>query len=217
MNVALISLLVTAIACKAVGGSPALIGNVGLQLSEQELVEIARLASTNAVKPWLFESHRSEAADREFVQVFFDPTTATPEIRRGRMALVSRRLVDSKGTWEAWRLNGRNDYGQVAIPGREFGNVEGEQDLNRPFAVRGKLANEELVTLVKLVRSSPVWRSETGMMQRIEGEWPILSIHRMQDGAIVVTTRKSNSSGQKVTFKIVAKQWHIEAAVFWIT
>jgi hypothetical protein len=74
MNVALKSLLVIVTACKAAAGSPALIGNVGLQLSEQELVEISRLASTNAVKPWLFESHRSEAADREFVQVFFDPS-----------------------------------------------------------------------------------------------------------------------------------------------
>ena len=69
---------------------------------------------------------------------------------------------------------------------------------------------------MKFVRLNPVWRSEFGMMQRIEGEWPVLSIHRVQDGTVVVTTRKNNSTGQVVTLMIVAKEWKIRAIAFWV-
>jgi hypothetical protein len=217
MRIALQTLLMMLIAIKSAAESPAFIGDLGRQLSEQELVEISRAVSTNDAKPWLLVGHRRQDLSREFLDVFLSPTTNTAEIRRGQLALISRRLADSHGTWEEWRLNGRGEYAQVAIRGRDFGHVDGEQDLNRPFSVRGKLSNDELVTLVALMRSSPVWRAESGRMERIEGAWPILSIRQVADGTVVVRTRKNYSCGQEVKLKIEAKEWRIKETAYWMT
>jgi hypothetical protein len=116
MNIALKSLLVFSVVVEAAAESPAIIGDLGRQLSDQERTDITRAASTNGAKPWLFVAQRGQVLGWEHVHVCSAPTISTPQIRKGPMALVSRRFVSSKGTWEAWNVDGRGEYAQVAIP-----------------------------------------------------------------------------------------------------
>jgi hypothetical protein len=192
----------------------AILGDLGRPLSEPELAEITRLGSTNAIKPWLFVVQRGHFGG-EFVYVYSAPTLDTPEIRRGTRALLSRRISDIKGAWEGWILNGRGWYAQVAIPGRDFARIEGERDLNGPFGVGSPLSNEDLVSLAKLVRSSPSWMGPSGKGERVEGNWPIDSIERDPKGLVVIKTRKDNSSGQVVKLTRERKEWQIRSLGFW--
>ena len=207
-------ILVIGLLFEVMTASAAIIGDLGRQLSEPELVEIARLGSTNAIKPWLFVVQRGHFRG-EFVYVYSAPTIDTPEIRRGTRALLSRRISDLKGAWEGWILNGRGWYAQVAIPGRDFARIEGEQDISQPFGVGSPLSNDDLVSLARLVRSSPSWMGPSGKGERVEGNWPIDSIERDRKGLVVIKTRKNNSSGQVVKLTMVRKEWQIRSIGFW--
>jgi hypothetical protein len=72
------------------------------------------------------------------------------------------------------------------------------------------------VAVVKLVRSSPLWISQFGKEERVETKWPIQSIHREEDGSVVIMTLKNRSSGQTVTLRKAGKEWYISAIGSWI-
>ena len=215
MTVTLTFLLVLGLVFQVAAATPAIIGDVGRQLSEQEIAEIARVVSTNAFKPWLFALQRGQIGG-VFVYVYHAPTIDTPDIRRGTRTLLSRVVPSSKGVLQKWKVNGSGWYAQVAIPGRDFALINGEQDLNQPFGVGAKFSNEDLVSIAKLIRSSPLSTAPSRGSDRVEGIWPIDSVERDQKGIVAVQTRKNISSGQVVKLTKTGEQWSISGIGFWI-
>jgi hypothetical protein len=97
----------------------------------------------------------------------------------------------------------------VAIPGRQFDNIEGDQDINRPFFVIGTFDDTELVSLVSFLRSDPL---------TAEGEvshWPILLIQREVDDSVEVRTRRAAWDGQVITLRQTGSEWAIIQVGFW--
>ena len=166
--------------------TPLRIGDVAKQMTEQDITALESLLPAGA-KPWLLIGVRWWV---EHVEAYLEPTTATPELRRG--TVVSGQLTRS--------------YAQVAIPGRSFDQIDGEQDINRPFQVIGRFTDDELVSLVRLLRSDPPTRG----MHAIES-WPILSIRRIEDACcdngrrfpdgVQVDLRETDTGGQAINLR----------------
>jgi hypothetical protein len=110
-----------------------------------------------------------------------------------------------------WNVSATESYGQVAIPGRSFDDIRGDQDMNRPFRVIGRLDDDELVRIVQLVRSDPPVRGVDHIQPL-----PILSVQRRDDDSVDVTLRGGHLRGQKVTLRQVGQDWLIVSVAMWI-
>jgi hypothetical protein len=165
---------------------PIRIGDVARQMTEQDVAALESLLPSGA-RPWLLIGVRWW---EKRVEAYLAPTTTTPALRRG--TVVSGQLTRS--------------YAQVAIPGRSFDQIDDEQDINRPFQVIGRFSDEELVSLVQLLRSNPPTRG----MHSIES-WPILAISRIEDdccdygrrfpSGVEVLLRETDLGGQVIKLR----------------
>src|SRR5437773_10157080 len=104
---------------------------------------------------------------------------------------VVRRIRPPVGEWSLLRTE---SYAQVAITGRSFNDIQGDQDINRPFRVIGRFDDDELIRLVQLLRSDPPYRGP----ERID-PWPFLSMQRKAADSVQVTLRASVGRGQAIT------------------
>jgi len=166
--------------------TPLRIGDVARRMTEQDVAAL-ELALPSGARPWLLIGVRAWG---EHVEAYLAPTTATPVLRRG--TVVSGQRTGS--------------YAQVAIPGRSFDDIQGDQDINRPFQVIGHFDDAELVSLVRLLRSNPPTRG----MASIESS-PILSIRRIEDdccdagrrfpSGVLVDLRGTDTSGQAIKLR----------------
>src|SRR5215831_5638770 len=183
-------------------------GDVSRRLTQQDVAAL-ELALPSGAKPWLLNGDPAQFADLENIQAYLSPTTATSTLRRGPVIFVTRRISPIT----EWAVEGSGTYAQVAIPGREFDQIEGDQDINRPFHVIGNFDDTELVGLVRFLRSNP---------PTIEGEsnaiqpWPILSITRGADRSVQVTLRGAIMQGQEITVRQTDHDWTIIRVGMWI-
>jgi hypothetical protein len=135
-----------------IGATPLLrIGSVGRTLTSQDIEAVVQALPSGA-KPWLI-SAESPRANLQQVEVYLEPSSATLALRRGSVVTVNRQAASAG---QAWNARQSEEYAQVAIPGRAFGAITGDQDLNRPFRVTGQFEDAELIRLVNLVRSIAV-------------------------------------------------------------
>lgn len=198
---------------------PVRLGDVARQLSEQDVAEVARAVSAGGAKSWLLNGPRGVIADLQAVEAYLPPATATRELRRGSLvsvlrgpasalALVGIRLASSKSTQRTWIVTSTGSYAQVAVPGREFAHIEGDQDINRPFVVTGSFDDGELVRLVRFVRSSPTGPPPRPGMPSgpVRGDWPILRVVRQTDW-IDVRLRMEDLASQQVTLRPQGSGW----------
>jgi hypothetical protein len=183
-------------------------GDVSRQLTEQDVAALERVLPSGA-KPWLLNGDPAQIADSEFIQAYLSPTTATSTLRRGPVITVMRRI----SPLTEWAVQGSGTYAQVAIPGREFDQIEGDDDINRPFQVFGNFDDTELVGLVRFLRSNP---------PTIGGEinairlWPILFINRKANGSVKVLLRGAIMQGQSITVRQTDHDWAIIRVGSWI-
>jgi hypothetical protein len=63
----------------------------------------------------------------EYIYAYLSPTTATSTLRRGPVIIVMRQISPLPLT--EWTVELSQTYAQVAIPGREFDQIEGDQQL----------------------------------------------------------------------------------------
>jgi hypothetical protein len=134
----------------------------GVVVSADEAVQIGRLAQ-GAGTPWLATRRPGMLAG--IVWVILRPDTSTPRIRRGRYLEMCawkcnetpRRIGNGPYEWHfdpSWPESiGR--YAQIVAPGRDPENLRAVGDPNRPFVVVGDFSDDELVSLVEFIRSSP--------------------------------------------------------------
>ena len=183
-------------------------GDVARQLTEQDVAALEQVLPSGA-KPWLLNGDPAQIADSEFIQAYLSPTTATSTLRRGPVISVMRRISPHT----EWAVQGSGTYAQVAIPGREFDQIEGDQDINRPFHVIGNFDDTELVGLVRFLRSNP---PTIGGESNAIRPWPILSINRKGDGSVEIQLRETNWKGQAITVRQTDHNWAIIRVGMWI-
>jgi hypothetical protein len=128
--------------------------------------------------------------------VYLAPEDAGRVIRRGRTVAVSC-TVPSIARCPDWRRTGAGAYAQV-----DRGHP--------PFDVDGEFSDRELVTIVRLVRTSRDLR-----LGDRPGREPVRWIRH--DGAdVLVTTTKDNGSGQTITLRRSGSTWRIVEVGMWI-
>ena len=183
-------------------------GDVSRRLTQQDVAAL-ELALPSGAKPWLLNGDPAQFAGLENIQAYLSPTTATSTLRRGPVIFVTRSISPIT----EWAVEGSGTYAQVAIPGREFDQIEGDQDINRPFHVIGNFDDTELVGLVRFVRSNP---PTIGGESNAIRPWPILSINRKGDGSVEIRLRETNWKGQEITVRQTDHDWAIIRVGMWI-
>jgi len=183
-------------------------GDVSRQLTEQDVAALERVLPSGA-KPWLLNGDPAQLAGFEYIQAYLPPTSATSTLRRGTVIGVMRRT----SPLTEWTVTYSSTYAQVAIPGRAFDQIEGDQDINRPFQVTGNFDDTELVGLVRFLRSNPP--TIGGEINAIR-PWPILSVTRGADRSVQVMLRGAIMQGQSITVRQTDHDWTIIRVGMWI-
>jgi hypothetical protein len=176
-------LVVLAQLLQAIAGPlPCPAGCPDLSVSDQE--QVVRIAASEG-PPWI--SIRRPGMLGGMVWVLLRPDTSAARIRRGRYlemcawkcAEPPRRLDPSAS--RVWDFDptlpqSRGKYAQVVGPGRDADDIRGSTDLNRPFVYDGDFTDEELISLVDFIRTSPRVPGESS--EPVQGASPIARISR---------------------------------------
>jgi hypothetical protein len=187
--------------------TPLRTGDVARQLTDQDVAEL-ELILPSGEKPWLLNGDHGQVPNAEYIMVYVPPTNTSPALRRG-MAINVMRRITPRTQWTVMRTE---SYAQVAMPGRTFNQIEGDQDINRPFRVLGHFDDSELVRLVEFLRSSPPTPSTPDGIR----SWPILSVERKADDSVEVFLRGGIMQGQVIKLRQAGQDWVIVIVGMWI-
>jgi hypothetical protein len=204
-------LLEAAAFSQATAPTPIRLGEVARQLSVQEIANIEGLLPPGG-KPWLLigEGLGFMSAPVHSVEAYLPPETTTRELRRGVVIPLQRRIVTTPEAWSVVNSASRprattGRYAQVAVEGRTFDQIQGDQDSNRPFWVDGRFEDSELVSIVAFIRSSPVPASG----QRPITAGPIITLTRQSDDSVAIMTRLGAHESQRVILRKQGQSWVI--------
>jgi hypothetical protein len=191
-----------AVPTQAATFTPLRLGDLARALSEQDLANIER-ALPAGDKPWLLIGDRGQGGSKiQFIEAYMPPETTSPEMRRGRMIRLIRRVSDSP-TPESWTINNNfqqgqgmsGTYAQVVVAGRGFEQIQSDQDINRPFFVTGRFDDAELFSLVTFLRPN-------------SGD-PIQYVVRQSDDAVAVGIRETSTTSRVLTIRKQGQGWII--------
>jgi hypothetical protein len=182
-------------------------GEVARQLTEQDLAALEMVLPAGE-KPWLLNGDRPQYGAGQYIEAFLPPTVSTLALRRGIGISVERRnarnIFERPEPSDAWVVKRSEWYAQVAITGRSFDQIQGDQDINRPFRVIGRFDDSELVGAVQSLRSDPVPMA-----------WPILSMVRETDDSVKVMLRRTAFDGQIVVLRQAGQDWIVTPVGWW--
>jgi hypothetical protein len=188
--------------------APLRTGDVARELTEQDIAAL-EFVLPSAAKPWLLNGDPSQVGRKQqYIEAFLSPTTTTSRLRRGPIIRVTRQNDPPT----AWTVHWTGLYAQVAIPGRTFAEIQGDQDMNRPFRVIGRFDDTELIRLVEFLRSNPPTRGGEATAIR---PWPILVIVRQADNSVEVMLRGAVMQGQAITLRQAGEDWVILGVGMW--
>ena len=187
--------------------APIVFGRQAAWLRPADVESIARAVRSYGGPSWLITDVRRSPPDRngEFqwsALAYVASTTATAEFRRGALVRVNAGLTTEQladpARWSADASTVRQ-WAQVAIPGRPFDDVKGEQDDNLPLTISGDITDADLLSVVRFLRSSPVIAVPPGLnLGQVPG--PVRGIrgpairHPMLPGVRVVIARSAECS-----------------------
>ena len=187
--------------------TPLRTGEVARQLTEQDLAAL-EMVPPPGEKPWLLNGDRSQLGSGQYIQAFLPPTVSTPVLRLYKVIVVSRRnarnMFERPEPTDPWVVERTETYAQVAIAGRNFDQIQGDQDINRPFRVIGRFDDSELVQAVQSLRSDPA-----------PMPWPIMSIERQMDDSMKGMLRKTAWDGQIVILRQAGQNWIVMPVGWW--
>jgi len=195
---------------------------VGTPLAAEEIVRIRDLASERAGgPPWLLMGASTQIAGRWEVTAMGPATQSRAEIRCGTLVRLSGADSDP-GTPRAWSLYDSRPYAQIAIPGRAFGEIRGEDDPNLPFWVSGNFSDDELIEVVRFVRSTPPGPDGRSFGLQVERQ-PIEAVSRFRRTAgtdvhvgVRVSLRVANLQGLVLELERSAGGWIVAQVGGWI-
>jgi hypothetical protein len=190
-------------------------GEVARQLTEQDVAAL-ELVLPSGEKPWLLNGDRAQFGNAQFVQAFLPATVSTAVLRRGTVINVERRNsrsgLERPKSDDAWVVQGTESYAQVAIAGRNFDQIQGDQDINRPFRTVGRFDDSELVRLIESLRSeSTLTDRDLSSIQT----WPILSVTRKMDDTVEVMLRGAVMQGQVIMLRQAGENWTVVVIGVW--
>src|SRR6267154_6470555 len=156
-NVAFQFVVLLGLLPQSAGITPPRLGDVARQLTEQDVAGLEMVLPEGS-KPWLLTGESGQIPGPQNIQAYLPPTTSTAILRRGPVIDVTRSGFVNRGNATppstAWTVRSTVRYAQVAMTGRSFDQIQGDQDINRPFLVEGSFDDSELVGLVEFLRSN---------------------------------------------------------------
>jgi hypothetical protein len=202
---------------------PVLLGDVARDLSADDLTEIRRVLGPEGSGVWLLIGPRGQVSSVRGIRAHLTPDSATTRLRRGSVVDI---LHDTAGVIArpgvppeklqsvppAWFAARRARYAQVAVEGRRFDELHGDGDVNRPFEIVGSFDDDELIRLVRFIRTSPA-NMGTGRSARIpavRGDWPIVRVKR-EDDRILVRLRRDDHAWHEVTVEPDGSTWSVRS------
>jgi len=185
---------------QAAASLPLRMGDFARTLSEKDIADIEAMVPANGGKPWLLEGPVGQIGFS--ITAYLPADSETRELRRGTSITLLKRPGES-----SWSVRRPGLYAQVALAGRDFNSITGDDDLNRPFSVSGEFESADLISLVTFIRSKP---------GNVEGSWPIEFIGRPSPpgaGMVNVTLNQPNGSLLMMArFRKRESGWSIESA-----
>ena len=220
-------ILVAPLAFQAGAALPRL-GSVGQRLTDAQVAELEQIAATAGSKPWLLVGDEAFTPPPTswFVDIYLAPEVATDQLRRGRIQTAISEGNPSGADRKPWRLYGSASWAQVAVRGRAFEEIAGDQDINRAFRVSGSFADDEIVSLIAFIRTSPKSSSPPSasgptaiarIFTDVEGSWPVGRIRRTSNVTVEVLLLKSQHDGQTVSVSRVDGSWVVTHLTGWIS
>lgn len=181
---------------------PVRLGNIARQLTNQD---IAAFEAELGEKPWLLNGDPSQDGSH-YISAYLPPSFADSTTRWGGVVTFSRFLIPTAGEW---KISGFPSwYAQVALPGRPFDQIQGDQDVNRPFKVIGRIGNDELIQIVTFLRSAPRLAAGPGGIGGGQVQLlPILSVTRLANNSVSVVLRSGIQQGQRVVLEKRGGGW----------
>jgi hypothetical protein len=183
-------------------------GSIGRDLSELEIAQITDLASAVGKAPWLILGFRSMIPGVATLRVYLEPDVTTERLNRGRILHLIADDAPRVAPRSRWKVANTESYGYVPLDGRrrEFAN---EDDLGWPFAVRGEIDDETLISLVGFVRSRPpIPGVPEGAAPREVVSWP-LSVIAQQDDQFIAALRNGGAEVFRVTVIKKGGRWMV--------
>ena len=155
-------------------------------LTSNEIATAVAVAGTNG-SPWLIDGGQRGSGERsvQWIQLYFLTATNAPDLRRGSVTLLDRGMA-TNGGWIPWRVPGSNavvntpqwrEFFQLAESGRGFTPVEAPHILSRISRLFGAFTDEELLSVVRFVRTNPSWIGPNGP-EKLPGAVPIVSVSK---------------------------------------
>jgi hypothetical protein len=211
---------------QAGAAAPQRIGPTSDQLSDADVASIAALFDRGE-KLWLLVGHSQGFIQGWFVDAFLPPDLSTPALRRGPMETVTAPAPLDVATLQhgLWSKVASARYAQVLAAGNDPDRLTSSRDITRPFRVVGTLSDEEIVSLVTFLRSSPKGpdrpqtaatgrgRSESQTFATVQGSWPLVTIAK-QEAVIRVLTLDSDPrerTGQSISLRRDGETWIIQS------
>lgn len=188
-------------------------GRVGDALTAAEVAEITDLATPTGKRPWLLLGPLSMMRGHESASLFLEPEVIGARVQRGRMMRLAVQRPPVVQVRSAWRIEGERPYAYIPTQGRPPRTINGESDIDWPFALEGEFDDDTLISIVEFIRSKP--RITMPAFRKEVSGAPISGIAR-RDDAIVVALRTGDLTGDRVWLARKNGQWVITKHESWI-
>jgi len=213
------------VVCSAVvsfgaGNLPYLHGPLAECLSVGDLNQLVSVSSSTGGHPWLLEANYSIPGRRDnwAVSIYLPADRQTERLRRGRVVKCLSVPPQNAKHGRERRLSGPpGSYAQVSIPDRHFtAQLLDPSGIELPFILEGEFADDDLVSLVDFIRSSPAFVPESARSHdsekmvppvRVDGRYPIVAIVRKPDGTFEVGTGSRPGAGQHIAVRRIGSRW----------
>ena len=205
-------LLVLLLAQAAPTSAPIVLGDAARRLTAEDLTAIGTASADMGTAPWLIAADdgwiNSTARGTNSVAAYLPAQTTTADLRRGTGTVVTKSTSPQFG----WTMQSTFNWAQVKIADRELNDLKSDRDVNRPFVVIGRYRDNEVLGIVRFVRSSPaVPQPEIVPGGRVPGDWPIMTVSRGMD-TFKVLLRAEKREALVVEVKSENNVWSVVSA-----
>lgn len=216
-----VATLAAAVGAYARAGEPTKCGGAKKRLRPEDVATIERLVSHKGA-PCLIEVNEAHqvAPTLLLVRVYLCPHVSSSEFRRGSEVRLYRYLSEAGAPVDEWQVQPETfEYAQVR---RSRSDRRRPCDLPRgwarPFEVVGRVSDDDIVSVLKLVKSSPSRSSATTNpdgstsfeVWSVEGKNVVVRIEAKGDSRIEVRTVGGSGSGQLIELeKAMTGEWMI--------
>jgi hypothetical protein len=204
------------------------LGPTGAHLTADDVDQMTRIALKAGAKPWVVVGSSPgrwmRLAPHWDVRIYLQPDRNTGGVRRGRMQDVTAVLpaVAAYTASKSWQIESSHEWAQVPLREENADELVNNRDPNRPFLVEGALSDQDLKSIVSIVRANPTgpaFRAVPPQLIQVEGTWPFRSVQLRSDSTVSVFllgTDPDEMSGQSLVLRKVGNAWVVSAVSEWV-